>query len=80
MKVSVTDDTPGIVRRLMVDEPRHGALQPAEVAVGDATGQAGEVAVDADQVAADRWPLAVERRQQDLRIEGMELQLHVDQH
>src|SRR5256884_9465774 len=88
MEVPVADDAPALIHRPMVGEPDDGLLQTAEAPASDPAFQAGEVALEGDQLTADRRPagrarrlaFTVERQGQDLGVERVKPELHLDQH
>src|SRR6266571_7169484 len=88
MEVPVADDAPALIHRPMVGEPDDGLLQTAEAPASDPAFQAGEVALESDQLTADRRPagrarrlaFTVERQEQDLGVERVKPELHLDQH
>src|SRR5207253_6531740 len=54
MEIPVADDAPALAHRPMVGEPGHGLLQTAEAPARDPALEAGEVAVEGHELAADR--------------------------
>src|SRR5213083_1942474 len=88
MEIPVADDAPALAHRPMVGEPGHGLLQTAEAPARDPAFEAGEMAVEGHELAADRrlagrarrLAFTVERQEQDLGVECVKPELHLDQH
>src|SRR2546428_13364978 len=88
MEVPVEEDAPALIHRPMVGKTGDGLPQTAEAPASDPAFQAGEVALESDQLTADRRPagrarrlaFTVERQEQDLGVERVEPEPHLDQH
>src|SRR2546426_9582723 len=88
MEIPVADDAPALAHRPMVGEPGHGLLQTAEAPARDPALEAGEVAVEGHELAADRrlagrarrLAFTGERPEQGLRVGRVKPELHLDPH
>src|SRR5207247_5678622 len=88
MEIPVADDAPALAHRPMVGEPGHGLLQTAEAPARDPAFEAGEMAVEGHELAADRrlagrarrLAFTVAREEHDLGGECVKAGVHLDQH